>query len=285
MLRSFATRLAAALVVCLMILAGRAEAGAAEPSPPPPPVRSMVVFGDSQAQGVAAGLRRLYARDRLYHIIDKTVPGTALSQKLQFDWVGTIEQWLGEDHADIAVVMFGGNDRLAARPEAGAKAIAYRTEAWKQLYTQRLNGVLGLLAAAKMPVVWLGQPVAREADYSTDMAWLNGLFEATVPASGADFLPLWTVIADETGNYAAYGKGLDGETKRMRLDDGIHFTPAGYDIIAVKVKDRIDALVAKAAGSTTADGPQTAPPAPTPAAERPAPGLPARSIADRAAHS
>jgi len=279
MLRSLATHLTAALVVSLLILAGRAQAGPEEPSAAPTP-RSIVVFGDSQAQGVAAGLRRLYARDRLYHIIDKTVPGTALSQKLQFDWVGTIEQWLGEDHADIAIVMFGGNDRLAARPEAGAKAIAYRTEAWKQLYTARLNGVLGLFAAAKVPVVWLGQPVAREAGYTTDMAWLNGLFEETVPASGADFLPLWTVIADETGNYAAYGKGLDGETKRMRLDDGIHFTPAGYDIIAVKVKDRIDALLTIGTSPANADGPQTAlPPAP------PAPGIPSRSIADSAAHS
>ncbi|MEI9988269.1 MAG: hypothetical protein WDN69_37325 [Aliidongia sp.] len=52
-------------------------------------------------------------------------PGTGLSQKQQFDWVDTIDHWLASEHADVAIVMFGGNDRLAVRLEAGGRAIAY----------------------------------------------------------------------------------------------------------------------------------------------------------------
>ena len=100
-----------------------------------------------------------------------------------------------------------------------------------------------------------------------------------MPAAGGDFVPLWTVIADDTGNYTAYGKALDGETKRLRQDDGVHFTPAGYDIIAVKVKAQIDALLAK---STNAEA---AMPAPSGDPAPPAPATPAPSVADSSAHS
>jgi len=277
MLRCLATRLAFVSVFgFLLALTGSAEAG---PAAPPAPVRTIVVFGDSQAQGVAGALQRMFLRDRSTHVVDKTVPGTALSQKQQYDWVGTIEQWLASEHADVAIVMFGGNDRLAVRLEAGGHAITYKSEPWKQMYSQRLNGVLDLMAKAKVPVVWLGQPVARESDYAGDMAYLNGIFEEVVPAAGADYLPLWTVIADDTGNYTAYGKALDGETKRLRQDDGVHFTPAGYDIIAVKVKAQIDALLAKPANTEAAMPAASGGPAP------PAPAPPAPSAADSSAHS
>jgi|HubBroStandDraft_1064217.scaffolds.fasta_scaffold00564_8 hypothetical protein len=274
--RSIAPRLAV-LVLFSCFIASIFPAAAGPAAPSAGPVRTIVVFGDSQAQGVAGALQRMFVRDRSTHVIDKTVPGTALSQRLQFDWVGTIERWLAGDHADVAIVMFGGNDRQAVRVEAGGRAITYKSEAWTAMYRQRLTGVLDLLAAAKVPVVWLGQPVARETDYAADMAYLNGIFTEIVPASGADFVPLWTIIADETGNYAAYGKGLDGETKRLRQDDGVHFTPAGYDIIAVTVRAQIDALLAKSAGGD-AVVPAAAPAAPAPAAPVPA-------VADSSAHS
>ena len=37
------------------------------------------------------------------------------------------------------------------------------------------------------------------------------------------------------GQYAAYGKDRDGVTQRLRADDGIHFTAAGYELIAEKI--------------------------------------------------
>lgn len=263
MFRSLVSRLARAVFFGLfVILAVPAQAG---PTAPAAPVKTIVVFGDSQAQGVAAALQRMFLRDRSYHVIDKAVAGTALSQKLQYDWVDSIDKWLQAEHADIAILMFGGNDRLAVRLEAGGKAIAYKSDAWKAMYNERLNNMLGLFATAKVPVIWLGQPIARENGYATDMSFLNELYAAATTTAGADYLPLWTVIADDAGNYAAYGKALDGETKRLRLDDGIHFTPAGYDIVAVKVREQIDALLAK-----TADAQQPADAAPAPADPAPA---------------
>ncbi len=271
MFRSLVSRLALAVFGLLVVLAAPVQAA---PAAPTVPVKTIVVFGDSQAQGVAAALQRMFLRDRTYHVIDKAVAGTALSQKANYDWVDSIDKWLAADHADLAIVMFGGNDRLAVRLEAGGKAIAYRSDAWKDMYNARLTSVLDLFTAAKVPVIWLGQPIARESNYANDMSFLNQLYEAATKTAGADYLPLWTVIADENGNYMPYGKALDGETKRLRLDDGIHFTPAGYDIVAVKVREQIDALLAKPADAPAADAapaPESAAPAePKPTLAKPA---------------
>ena len=301
MFRSLVSRVALALFGLFVLLNIPAQAG---PTAPAVPVKTIVVFGDSQAQGVAAALQRMFLRDRSYHVIDKAVAGTSLSQKLQFDWVDTIDKWFQTEHADLAIVMFGGNDRLAVRLEAGGKAIAYKTDAWKDMYNERLTSVLGLFDKAKVPVIWLGQPIARESGYASDMSYLNELYEAATKTAGADYIPLWTIIADDDGNYAAYGKALDGETKRLRLDDGIHFTPAGYDIVAVKVREQIDALLAKAAetqppatpaeatppktmptetAAAPAEKPETTAPATPPSS--PKPPSPTPSVADSSAHS
>jgi len=233
------------------------DIGHADP-PSPAPQHTIVVFGDSQAQGVAGALQRMAMRDRSIHIVDKSVPGTSISQKQQFDWVSTVEQYLAIAHPDAAVMMFGGNDRMSVRTEAGGHAIAFKTDAWKQLYVERVGQMLKDLSAAHVPVIWLGQPIAREPTYSDDMAYLNTIYAEAVPQGGGIWLPLWDIVTDETGGYAPYGKGIDGETKRLRLDDGIHFTPAGYDIVAQKLRAEIDTVLAAQ--------PATVPPATTVAA-------------------
>jgi uncharacterized protein len=67
------------------------------------------------------------------------------------------------------------------------------------------------------------------------MGYINKLYEAEAPRFGAQFLPLWEAVADDQGGYTAYGKDRDGVTERLRADDGIHFTAAGYELIAQKI--------------------------------------------------
>ena len=64
------------------------------------------------------------------------------------------------------------------------------------------------------------------------MALLNQIYATQTAAAGADWFPCWSLFADANGKYQPYGKGLDGETTRLRADDGVHFTGAGYDVLA-----------------------------------------------------
>jgi hypothetical protein len=201
----------------------------------------MVVFGDSQAEGVAAALHRLFHHQPGYVLQNRTKPGTAIGQTATYDWPAAIQGFAASDPAPIVVMMFGGNDRLPIKTASGTM-LPFQSDAWRAIYMERLANMLDPLAKAGTHVLWLGQPVTRDAGYCRDMAFLNTLYRAALAEHGGSFIDLWSVVADPAGGYLAYGKSLAGVTERLRLDDGIHFTPAGYDLVAARVGVEIDTL-------------------------------------------
>jgi hypothetical protein len=236
-LARYPRRAALALILTAATLyrsGARAETPAGEPTPGP---RAIAVFGDSQAEGLAAGLRRVARQMPGTKIQNHTKAGTAISQVETYDWPAVIQDYQPDPTVTTAVLMFGGNDRVPMHPP-NAAAIPFRTPAWNEAYHSRVAAILHSLADKKLRVIWVSQPICRDARYSNDMAYLNTIFHDEAASGNAIYLDIWTAIADGD-QYAAYGKALDGTTARLRLDDGIHFTPGGYDILATKVMQAI----------------------------------------------
>jgi uncharacterized protein len=196
-------------------------------------IRRLVVFGDSQAQGIAGGLQRVLLDDPRYKVLNRSHPGAALVHS-DTEWMAPIQSFLDKDKAEIAVVMFGANDRLDVRDENG-KYVHFRTDDWRAVYAKRIDRILTALTGAGLKIVWCGNPIARSATYSADMSYINDIFADEVAHFGGSYLPLWTVIADDQGQFMAYGPDRNGVTERLRNDDGIHFTAAGYELIAERV--------------------------------------------------
>lgn len=222
--------------------AARAEAQAAqtqegqtqeEQSPP-----TIVVFGDSQAAGLARGLQRILAEDPRFRVLNRTHAGASLTHD-ENEWLAPVAEFAARGKADIAVVMFGANDRLDLRE--GRTTLRFRSAEWRAEYTARIDKILDRLAAARLRVLWLGNPIARSERYSEDMSYINEVYKEAIARHGFQFMPLWTVIADDSGNYTAYGKDRSGVTQRLRGADGIHFTAAGYELIAEKIVARLAA--------------------------------------------
>ena len=205
-------------------------------------VQHIVVFGDSQAQGLAGGLQRVLIDDSRYKVVNRTRPGAALVHSSS-EWLGPVQTFVDKDKADIAVVMFGANDRLDLRDEDG-RYIHFRTDDWRDEYAKRVDKILTLLTGAGLKVIWCGNPIARNPQYSADMSYINDIMADEVTHFGGSFLPLWTVIADSQGQFTAYGSDRNGQTERLRNDDGIHFTPAGYELIAERVISVLPSLQA-----------------------------------------
>ena len=197
---------------------------------------TIVVFGDSQAQGIAGGLQRVLIEDGRFRIINRTHPGAALVHG-ESEWLGPIRQFAAREHADAAVVMVGANDRLDLREDG--VYLRFRTEEWREAYAHRVDEMLEALTGAGLKVVWCGNPIARSSAYSTDMEYINRIYAEETAKYRVHFLPLWTAVADDQGRYTAYGKARDGVTERLRNDDGIHFTSAGYALIADKIVARL----------------------------------------------
>lgn len=229
-MREVNRRLVATGLLGLASLPGIVRAGTAVAQQFGP--ETIVVFGDSQGQGIAGGLQRVLLEDPRFRVINRTHPGAALVHG-ENEWLAPVRQFTAREHADIAVVMFGANDRLDMR-ESGAY-LRFRTEEWRQAYAHRIDQILEALRGAGLRVLWCGNPIARSGTYSADMEYLNQIYAEETARYGALFLPLWTAVADDQGRYMAYGKDRDGVTQRLRNDDGIHFTSAGYALIADKI--------------------------------------------------
>ncbi len=254
-------------VLCSVALAGITHgARAADPVPPPasaplpavkvapavapaPPAKPetktpakpadwrILVLGDSQAQGLAAGFMRLYLRQPNVHVLDRSKIGTGLSRD-KYDWPGEVKKIAAADHADVAVVIFGANDRPNVRPHG--KVDPKLADKFTTMYGGRVTSVATTLRDAKLPVIWVGHPQVRDPIYNQDMQMLNAIFEANATKAGAVFVPTWTVFAGADGGYDAYGKGLDGETTRLRADDGVHLTRSGYDVLAKYLQAHVE---------------------------------------------
>lgn len=207
-----------------------------------PTVRRVVVFGDSQAQGVAGGLQRVLLDDPRYKVLNHSHPGAALVHS-ENEWLVPIETFVDKEKAQVAVIMFGANDRLDLRDEDG-RYVHFRTDEWRAAYTKRVDRILTALAGAHLRVVWCGNPIARSPIYSADMSYINDIYAGEVSHFGGEFLPLWTVIANGQGQFTAYGPDRSGVTERLRNDDGIHFTAAGYELIAERVISVLPSLQA-----------------------------------------
>jgi len=234
-------RRAGVAIVAGLLLASGFPAGARADDDGPPP-RTIVVFGDSQAQGIAGGLQRVLLGDPRYRVVNRTHPGAALVHA-DSEWLAPVVNFIAKDKAEIAVVMFGANDRLDLRDDSGAY-VHFRSDGWRDGYAKRADRILAALSGAGYKVVWCGNPIARSATYSADMSFINTIFSEETARFGATYLPLWNVIADNQGQFTAYGLDRGGVTERLRNDDGIHFTAAGYELIAERVISVLPSLQA-----------------------------------------
>jgi hypothetical protein len=192
--------------------------------------KRILVVGDSQAQGLAGGLQRQLLRDRTWRIVDQSHISTGLYSTVRFDWPALTPGIADKERGAVAVVMFGANDRPPIRSNGAVDP--KRVETFAANYCAHIRAVAAGLKRACPEVVWVGHPIVRDSVYADDMAFLNQLYEAEAVACGARWFPSWPLFVDKAGLYAAHGKTVGGQTERMRADDGVHLTVAGYDVLA-----------------------------------------------------
>jgi len=190
----------------------------------------VLVVGDSQAQGLAGGLQRQLRGDASWRVIDRSRIATGLCSPSRFNWPAAAPGVGEAERGAIAVVMFGANDRPPVRIHGRIDEKLWAL--FVASYGAHVRAIAEGLKRSCAGVIWVGHPIVRDPAYAEDMALLNRLYAGQSLAAGADWFPSWPLFTDPDGNYAPYGKGIDGQTTRLRADDGVHFTGAGYDVLA-----------------------------------------------------
>ena len=185
----------------------------------------VVVIGDSLGDGLWSGLYRAFEDDATIDFIQKSKPSTGFSRTDSFDWNKELADLIKSDTYQIAVVMFGAEGQPI---KSGRDWLKVGSDGWREIYGQRVEAFIKKLRQANVAVYWVGLPVMRSPGQSTDAEAMNDLFREKAFINGAKFIDTWNGFTDEGGRYSAYGPDMTGQVKRLRADDGVHFTMRGY---------------------------------------------------------
>jgi hypothetical protein len=150
----------------------------------------------------------------------------------------------------------------AARPRV-AGSHEFRSEKWVELYTKRIDDTIAALKSRGVPVFWVGLPALRGQRSTSDMVYLNDLYRARAEKAGITFIDVWDGFVDEGGRFASQGPDLEGQTRRLRTGDGVHFTRSGARKLAHYVEREIKRVASRGPVAVALPTTEPQPQAPT----------------------
>lgn len=198
----------------------------------------ILVIGDSLANLLADGLEDALEDRPDLAVVAKAKPDSGLVRSDFHDWPKVAAELLaGDAKIGLAVVLIGLNDRQALRE--GETVHEPLSPRWLELYRERIQAVAQVFASRRIPLIWVGAPPVQNARLSADLVTFNDLYRQQAERLGGQYVDLWGAFVDSESRYTAMGPDVSGQTTRLRLGDGIHFTSAG----ARKAAHFVDVLV------------------------------------------
>lgn len=207
-----------------------------------PDARKIMVIGDFIAGGLAEGLTETFSQTADLQIINRTNGSSGFVRQDYYNWSKELPAILAEQKPVVVVMMIGANDRQPLTQKS--ISVAADTDEWKKLYQSRVDEFLQVTAKSGVPVVWIGQPPYQSSALSQTMLSLNKIYKtATEQATykvtteqtrtAEDVTPqvvfadVWDGFVDDKGSFTQTGVDVNGQTVRLRGNDGINMTAAG----------------------------------------------------------
>jgi hypothetical protein len=163
-------------------------------------------------------------------------PGTSLL----FDegrWLGELQTALDESHPDVVVIesCCGYDERREPYTLLGVP-LEPDTDATWAVWAHVADQAIEMAQDSGALVLWVLAPPAKTSGY-------YGPIEGRIDRANAIALDLpsrhpcvgfvdWRVIAAPDGSYTDTLPGVDGEPVVVRAGDGLHFSPAGMNVLA-----------------------------------------------------
>lgn len=229
--------------------------------PPPPPVKKkrviktpapqkanqkaqnakrILVLGDFVANAAGDGLSQLYAENTDIVVLISTNLSSGLVRDSHYNWIDNIPKLIAKEKPDVIVMALGANDDQPIK--MNGETIDVNASEWKDNYRQRITALTNALKQTGKPFLWLGNPSFKDRDLSIAIASFNRLYKQQVEAAGGHFIDVWEGFVDEQGNFALSGYDVNGQTARLRANDGINFTSAGKKKLAFYLEKPLDGI-------------------------------------------
>ncbi len=203
--------------------------------------RVLALAGDSMmAVGLSDILLRETAADPNVRVIKAFRSGTGLARPDVFDWMQEYPAMIGSEHPDAVIVAIGANDGQGFVEDG--KVLSFGTDAWVQVYQERIAAFIGRLTQDGATVVWVGLPPMKSAQYNQKTAEINRIAYTVV--SKTPHATWWNplpYIGGEAGAYREFQTTPDGRSTRLRAPDGIHLSDEGAMLLSSPLMNWLNA--------------------------------------------
>jgi hypothetical protein len=230
--------------------------------------RVVALAGDSMmAVGLSATLMRQAAGDKNLRIVKAFKSGTGLARPEVYNWMDEYPAMLGSEKPEVVIVAIGANDGQGFVVDH--KVLAYGTDAWRQVYQDRLASFLAMVSAGGARVVWVALPPMRVPVYDEKIAAINRIAYTVVSQSPqASWWNPVSLVGDEQGKFREFETEANGQAMRVRSTDGIHLSDEGAGKLTVLLMKWLDppplpspATAQTAANTLAAESQPASPPA------------------------
>src|ERR1700716_566543 len=137
-------------------------------------------------------------------------------------------------------------------PEKSARSPSglyeFREERWIELYSKKIEEMIGVVKSKGVPVLWVGLPAVRGAKATADMLFLDTLYRDAAGKAGITYVDVWDGFVDEAGRFLQQGPDFEGQIRRLPAYDGVYFTNPGARQLAHYVEREVTLLLAARSG-------------------------------------
>ncbi len=151
----------------------------------------------------------------------------------------------------------GGAQPEEARPTATGGTFDFHTDKWAELYGRRVDEMIAALKTKGVPILWVGLPALRGTKSTGDMAYLDEIYRERAEKAGIVYVDIWDGFVDDQGRYTVQGPDFEGQTRKLRTADGVHFTKAGAVKLASYVDQDLRRVMSKGATPVALPGPDS----------------------------
>ena len=195
--------------------------------------------GDSLMQGVAPYVKKMLFKQYKIESIDLSKRSTGLSYPKAFDWPKTINDKLSEDPSiKLLVIFLGANDPWDFPVKGYATNVRFKSKLWEKQYRLRIASILEHVQKHSIQVLWLAPPCMRKQKLNDGMVYLNKLYQSELEKTQQHFLTTNELLGCSYEKFNSYIE-TNKEKIKVRVDDGVHFTPSGQRILAKAIMEKI----------------------------------------------
>jgi hypothetical protein len=199
------------------------------------------VGGDSLAGALGPALGELTAPTGIVDTNVDYMISSGLVTNVR-NWPKYALQKMAEENPEVAVFMVGANDVTFVSSHDGNDD---GVPDWEPEYRTKVAAMMDLLVGddPERTVMWIGSPTMRKESSNRGAVEINRVMreEAAKRAPEVLYVDAFRLFGDENGGFTDRLQTSDGQTIRVRIDDGVHLTPAGASYLANAVFALVDA--------------------------------------------